>query len=484
MTQEINATGLEYLRSFNPAVVFVPGRDEHVIIMPETYFGTFTPPTTGAGGGLLNTSARCVRTHKFDIDRKQTQVARAEIRESRTGQDKLYGATAPEGSLAVCVQGNGTPGTPADISPLLETCYAKRIVAGSAYTGQTTGGCTLSSPPANLAVGDIIGVPIMGRLVGVVVGGYVVGTGVVSFRETLPQAPDASGSVPASVQYDLLAAPSHSVTVYRAFNANYLEILVGAIAKKVKINFQNNKESDLEIDVLAKDMTRVERMALHTTVDDATTSFVVDKNRVHWVESGGCQLLIESEIVTVTGYDDTTNTLTVVRGAEGTTPTAHTASALMYLTPFAPAAAYNGRNIIDQGFTWINDYLTAFKSASIEDDENYTLLTGNLGMRTGWGPISAKKRVVAANCEVHHDLAAPALLSILDGWEQISMTLQIGKIAGTILAVDCPVVQSLAPGMPSVPDDYQTTKIAGHCIRTDADIVAGLGEHELHIAFL
>ena len=476
---------LPYDPLMTPVQTFIPGRDEKICLVTESTFGVAGLPT--------DIAATWSRVHTAALDPGQNMVERADIYASRTQPGKLYGKRNPKGDISCCVAPSGIAGVKPDISPLLETAYlARPVVGGEVITNPTNAGFVCATLPS-FSVGDLIAVPVNGIPVVVTVYSITPGSGgyIVTWRQRLPEPPDSGATIGASIQYLLQETPSGSCTVYRPYR-DYAEMVCGAIASKFKVQFNQNKESDITVSAVAKDFTRATTMTLQATIDGTTQTIPVDQLLINWNESGTMMLKIENEIVTVGGYDGSTTppTLTVLRGQHGTSNVAHTVgSTPILLTPYFPTPVYHGQAIIDQGYAWLDDVLAVLTSASVESDEGYALENTQVGSRTAATPYAPKKRKVKADAELFFLRNDPYVVQKIDAWTnaapaRYNLTLQIGKTLGNILAVDVIGIQTAPVKIDSQQNDELKVKLSGECVADDADYAAGNVEKELHFAVM
>lgn len=377
------------------------GYGQRAMIGAESTYGVGVVPTKG------------LRITDLDIDAETKRLQRDDRLNTRTPESVDLGRRTVKFSLKSTMALNGTAANACDLDLLLCTLLTKTAIGATdveANPAPTTTGCTVTTP-ANVAVGQLIGIPMSTGLLEVR-RVATKSTAAITWVHPTSEAVGAGMTITASNLYTPTLANTNAVTI-NSFYDEVQENMVGATALTLQWDMDGGDYLKTQIDGEAADkcaMVGSVAIATEGGIDTDDLSFEIsaaDMAKIEFVDKGHLLCLVGTEIISISYIDRPTHTLGIgARGVFSTTPASHLAgaavsSAALGLTgTFATAGE---APIGVQGYAWYNGAAIELSKATIKFDDGTTLRNDSFGSRSATGKTSGGKRNVTITLEGYLD---------------------------------------------------------------------------------
>lgn len=411
---------------------------------------TFSEPKAPSGTDAVKLKSALIFSKKQNAQNREDYhpVTRDAVEDIQLGIDCLLSATA-------YMLGAGTQGNSPDIGEAYTTAFTKSIIAETTVSGTPAPSTTeFKLASDNLELGDIGKIDVEDGSGNVIEQRYfsVVDkdvSDVLTIFPPLDNAPSTGDVVKAVALYNLALSNSGAITCYRSDNL-IGQMGIGCKFHKFNWKFAQGNPGELSLEGQCRDVIQ----SVHTQIDesggidDSQTSFSIDDAGIE----KGAIIACEDELMLVTGVSASGTDLTVTRGYNGTTPTAHSDDT--DIGPYEPEETTSGSPIRGlYGGVWLgNDPTDALfimaEEVSIEIDEKTSY--GHYFGDEGKAPVTSntENRAVSWSIVCYLDLAAVKMIRLMISNSTLKVFLQAGKADGGACAFYSPVVQFDVPEIP------------------------------------
>ena len=353
-------------------------------------------------------------------------------------------------SATAYVLGASTQGGFPDLDSLYQTAFSGAATTATTVAGSPTPTTTqFKLVDDNLVVGDIAKIDVEDASGQVIEKRYFQvaekdGSDVLTIHPPLDNAPCAGDAVKAVANYRLAVSSANAVTAYRSDNL-IGEMGIGCKGHLFTFKFAKGQPGELILEGQCRDVIRSIHTTLDGGIDDSQTSVDV---ALAGIEVGAI-VSCEDELMQVSGIDADGKGLTIVRGANATTPAAHGDGCA--IGPYEPTESTSGSPIRGLfGGVWLGNSGVFIKAdeVSVQIDEQ-TIYPGHLGDggKAGWA-FNPENRKVSWSVICYLDPTVARQVQMITANSPLKVFFQAGRDDGRGCAISSSKVQFHVPEIP------------------------------------